>query len=140
MQNNQVSALKCPNCGANVNSKFRFCEYCGAEIAVPRPNQVNTTINNYYVSPSGNEQSEPRALGYEEEERRYKNQVKIQAAYAANLKIYRRLRKWAIVVTVFAVAAISDIPKDREMGPAIFLTAASSILWFLALRIKKNLQ
>lgn len=43
--------MKCPNCGAENDSKLRFCEYCGTELPhkVLRPNQ--TYINNYYVNP-----------------------------------------------------------------------------------------
>ena len=37
--------MKCPNCGAEVTT--RFCEYCGSE--QPRQEPSVTIINNYYT-------------------------------------------------------------------------------------------
>ena len=42
--------MKCPNCGAEVTT--RFCEYCGSE--QPQQSPPVTIINNYYeVAPQG---------------------------------------------------------------------------------------
>ncbi len=60
-----VIALKCPECGANLefddSREFGFCQFCGTKILIESSKVINdnsTTINNYY----SNSNPSPREL------------------------------------------------------------------------------
>lgn len=70
--------MKCPNCGAENDSRFRICEYCKSELNYERPNQhitdnstkiyiVNSTnpVNAYNNSVFENETPRKRDLDIE---------------------------------------------------------------------------
>lgn len=46
--------MKCPNCGAENDSRFRLCEYCKTELNYERPNQhiTDNSTNIYIVNPT----------------------------------------------------------------------------------------
>jgi uncharacterized membrane protein YvbJ len=49
---------KCPNCGARVYSKDRYCQYCRTEVARPRPiekDQSQITYRSYHYDSSKSE-------------------------------------------------------------------------------------
>ena len=51
---------KCPNCGARVYSKDRYCQYCRTEVARPRPiekDQSQITYRSYHYDSSSEIQS-----------------------------------------------------------------------------------
>lgn len=39
--------MKCPNCGAENEYKYRICQYCGSKMPDLKPDQT-TIVNNYY--------------------------------------------------------------------------------------------
>lgn len=46
--------MKCPNCGAENDSRFRLCEYCKTELNYERPNHhvTDNSTNIYIVNPT----------------------------------------------------------------------------------------
>lgn len=76
--------MKCPSCGAENDSRWRYCQYCGSELPLIKQRPVKITTNYYYgnqaeVSPPG---SQEHSYTPERQRQNYAPQQNYNEAYA----------------------------------------------------------